>query len=67
MSHSLLKSYPVSWPTPAVELVGGAIKQRNGAIVVLLMLVTRGIYMFYWLYKTSDELYDLPGPGHTAA
>lgn len=31
-------------------------KERNSVLVVVLMLVTCGLYGFYWLYVTTDEL-----------
>jgi hypothetical protein len=34
-----------------------AIKPREPAVVVILMLVTFGLYGLYWLYRTSDELH----------
>jgi hypothetical protein len=33
-------------------------KERNSAMVLVLMLVTCGIYAFYWFYVTSEELRD---------
>jgi cytochrome bd-type quinol oxidase subunit 2 len=32
------------------------VQERNAVVVVLLCLVTCGIYFLYWVYKTSDEL-----------
>ena len=37
-------------------LVPGAIKERNSGVVVVLSLVTCGVYALYWLFKTSEEL-----------
>src|SRR5689334_9798053 len=30
--------------------------QRNPVVIVLLSLVTLGLYPYYWLYATSEEL-----------
>lgn len=38
-----------------------AIEERSGAMVIVLMFVTCGIYFFYWIYKTSSELRDALG------
>ncbi|MFC1769188.1 DUF4234 domain-containing protein [Nanoarchaeota archaeon] len=35
------------------------VKERNVAFVVILSLITFGIYMIYWLVSTSLELKDL--------
>jgi hypothetical protein len=35
-----------------------AIKERNAVVVLLLSLVTCGIYYLIWLYSTSSELKD---------
>lgn len=34
----------------------GQIEERSSAMVIVLFLVTCGIYGLYWLYKTSEEL-----------
>jgi drug/metabolite transporter (DMT)-like permease len=34
------------------------VQQRNAAVVIVLALVTCGIYMIYWFYKTSAELQE---------
>ena len=33
-----------------------AVQERNSALVLVLSFVTCGVYWFYWIYKTSDEL-----------
>lgn len=35
-----------------------AIMERNGALVILYSFLSCGIYMFYWFYKTSEEVRD---------
>jgi hypothetical protein len=37
-------------------VAASAITVRSGAVVLLLSLVTCGIYYIYWLYATSQEL-----------
>jgi hypothetical protein len=37
------------------------VKERNSVVVVLLMLLTCGLYGFYWLYATTDELQKATG------
>jgi magnesium-transporting ATPase (P-type) len=37
------------------------IKRRNLLLMVLLMLVTLGIYGIYWYYQTSEELIRATG------
>lgn len=41
---------------PPVQLVPGVVKERSGGMVVLLTIVTCGIYKLFWLYRTTDEL-----------
>ncbi len=42
--------------TPQLAWRPGVITERSGAMVVLLGIITCGIYHFIWLHKTSDEL-----------
>lgn len=35
--------------------------KRNPALVVALALITFGLYAYYWLYKTTDELREESG------
>jgi len=35
------------------------VKKRSVAVVVILSIVTFGIYMLYWLYATTKELEEL--------
>ena len=44
----------------ATGLVG---KQRKPLTVLLLMIVTIGIYALYWYYKTFQEMKDYSGQG----
>ena len=50
---------PPGGPPPANP--AGVIQERNSALVVVLMLVTCGIYYAYWIFKTSDELQRTTG------
>ena len=43
-------------PGAAIQLVPGAVVERNSAMVIVLALVTCGLYMFWWLYQTTEEL-----------
>jgi len=45
-------------PSPAPSFTPGVVQERNAVVVLLLALVTCGIYMVYWLYKTSAELQE---------
>jgi hypothetical protein len=38
-----------------------AVQERNSALVLVLSIVTCGIYYFYWIYATSSELADHTG------
>ena len=47
--------------TPAAE---GKVGQRRGIVFVLLIsLITFGIYTIYWAYKTQQEMKDYSGQG----
>ena len=35
---------------------GGVVQERNSVLVLFLPLVTCGIYFYYWIYQTSEEL-----------
>lgn len=35
---------------------GGLVEERNSVAVMLLPIVTCGVYLYYWIYKTSEEL-----------
>jgi len=45
-------------PGPAPSFTPGIVQERNAVVVLLLGLVTCGVYMIYWLYKTSAELQE---------
>ncbi len=38
-------------------------KPRGVAFVIILTLITLGIYFIYWLYKTGDEIKKYSGEG----
>lgn len=48
-------------PTGLAPQRPSAIKERNSAVVLLLALVTCGVYFFYWVYATSLELQQQTG------
>lgn len=39
-----------------IVLRPGTVMERSSVMVLVLGLVTCGIYLLYWLYKTSEEL-----------
>jgi drug/metabolite transporter (DMT)-like permease len=45
-------------PGSVPSFTPGVVQQRNAAVVIVLALVTCGIYMIYWFYKTSAELQE---------
>jgi Domain of unknown function (DUF4234) len=47
----------------AVAAHGPGGKQRGVVFVLLLTLVTLGIYSLYWVYKTQQEIKDYSGEG----
>lgn len=51
---------PPSAPAGATGAVG---KIRSPGIVLLLMIVTLGIYSFVWWYKSFQEMKDYSGEG----
>ena len=51
-------------PPPAAPTATGQVgKIRNPVTVILLMIVTLGIYALYWYYKTYQEMKDYSGQG----
>lgn len=46
-------------PEPPVR--PGIIKERNPIVVIILSMVTCGVYWFYWMYKITEELRDATG------
>ena len=40
---------------------GGPIEQRNIALCIILSIVTCGIYMWYWIYKLTEDVNKLTG------
>jgi preprotein translocase subunit Sss1 len=46
---------------PITVLSPGAVKERSPVVVIVLMIVTCGVYSIYWLYKTSEELKNATG------
>jgi hypothetical protein len=40
---------------------GGGMTERSGVTVILLSLVTCGIYFFVWKYQTTEELKNVSG------
>ena len=51
-------------PPPAAPTATGQVgKIRNPVAVILLSIVTLGIYALYWYYKTYQEMKDYSGEG----
>ncbi len=45
-------------------VTGGPLGQRRGvAFVILIGIITLGIYWLYWVYKTQQEMKDHTGEG----
>jgi len=47
----------------ATPTAGAAGKQRGVAFVAIIGLLTFGIYLIYWAYKTGDEIKQYSGEG----
>jgi len=43
-------------PSAAIQIAPGVVQERSPITVVLLTIVTCGIYGLYWQFRTSDEL-----------
>src|SRR5438046_9469350 len=57
---------PVSPPPSAyapVTVTGALGKPRSSLAVILLSIITLGIYALYWEYKTFQEMKDNSGQG----
>ena len=52
---------PKTYTGKAIGERAYGIEQRNIIVCILLSLVTCGIYMYYWIYKISEELKQLSG------
>ncbi len=48
-------------PPPAPLPPPGTIQERNSVVVLLLSIVTCGVYFVYWVYQTSTELKQATG------
>ena len=52
---------PKTYSGKAIGERAYGIEQRNIVVCILLSIVTCGIYMYYWIYKISEELKQLSG------
>lgn len=52
---------PKTYTGKAIGERAYGIEQRNIVVCILLSIVTCGIYMYYWIYKISEELKQLSG------
>jgi hypothetical protein len=50
-------------PAPPAAAVGPVGKPRGVAFVIIIGLITLGIYFIYWAYKTGDEIKRYSGEG----
>jgi Domain of unknown function (DUF4234) len=54
---------PASTPPSRAAAAGPVGKVRSPVAVILLSIITIGIYALYWYYKTFQELKDHTGEG----
>jgi len=52
---------PASVPVTGVRYTPGIVKERSSIVVVLLSIVTCGVYWFYWMYAITVEIRDATG------
>jgi hypothetical protein len=50
-------------PAPPTAAVGPIGQPRGVAFVIIIGLITFGIYLIYWAYKTGDEIKRYSGEG----
>jgi len=53
---------PVAQPGPA-GVTPGIIQERSPVTVIILGMVTCGFYVWYWWYKSTQELKEATGDG----
>jgi hypothetical protein len=56
-------SAPPAAPGAPAGVAPGAVKVRQPIAVILLAIVTLGIYLFYWTYQVFRELKETTGEG----
>ena len=52
---------------PGGGMFFGGIEERSIAMCIILSFVTCGIYLYYWLYKMTEETNMLEGDPHAAS
>jgi hypothetical protein len=50
-------------PPPPAAAAGPVGKPRGIAFVIIISIITLGIYFLYWLYKTGEETKKYSGDG----
>jgi hypothetical protein len=52
---------PAGAPVTGVRYTPGIVRERSSIVVVILSMVTCGVYWFYWMYKITAEIRDATG------